>query len=69
MSYISQLDHEKVILERDTAIAERDRARATAVRLEQENAHLCAALDRIQRSVIDSALLCAEAIVKYEAHE
>ena len=55
--------------EYNALIADRDRARATAVRLEQENHHLCAALDAIQRSVIDSALLCAEAIVKYEAHE
>jgi hypothetical protein len=52
--------------EYNALVADRDRARAIAVHLEGENARLLAALDGIQRSVIDSALLCAEAIVKGE---
>lgn len=69
MSYISQRDHEVVIEERDTARAERDRARATAVRLEQENHRLIGAINALQAIVIDAALVCADAIVKSEGHE
>ena len=61
-----------VILSREeynALVADRDRARAIAVHLESENARLLQAVKQIQATIIDAALLTAEAIVKGEVHE